>query len=52
MFFGALLDLEHLIWLYNKMEICDYPLVKVFGEMLSLGGQKASKITYGFLWNM
>lgn len=37
------------------MEICDYPLINVFVEVLSLGEKRASKITYGFLchtWNV
>jgi len=33
------------------MEICDYPLIKVFEEMLSPGRKRASKMTSSFLWN-
>lgn len=42
----------YLALFYNKMKICDYPLIKVFEEMLSLGENRTSKIIYGFLRNM
>lgn len=33
------------VFILHKMEICDYPLLKVFGKTLNLGWKRANKFT-------